>query len=139
MIWISAIEPREVPDVWPHIVHHIEASQRRGPSDMSLAEIRHLCVSDGSWRLLVFDNCIGAAVIRILDGNLHVVAVGGKMERGWLEHFVDWLVSMAHFFGHPAVTLGGRKGWQRRLKPLGFVDLGGGWMTRPVPPREIQP
>lgn len=140
MIYISAIEPAHVRFFWPQIAHHILASQQRGPSDMSSDEMRALCISDGAWRLLIFDNCIGAAVIRILDGNLHVAALGGKnLPQGWLPEFVEWLRSLAQFFGHPYVTMAGRKGWKRRLEPLGWKDIGGGWMALPVPKREIEP
>lgn len=137
MIHISAIEPREVPFFWPRIDRWIRASQERGPSDMHPGMMRGLCMRDPAWRLLIFDNCIGAAVIRILDGNLHVVALGGRnLPPGWLPEFVDWLRSLAQFFGHPYVTMAGRKGWKRRLEPLGFRDIGSGWLALPVPARE---
>lgn len=138
MMWISAIEPEQVAFFWPRISPFIAASQRRGPSDAPLDALRHACMADESWRLLIFDNATGAAIIRILNGNLHVVAIGGTFEKGWHVEFVDWLKHLAKYFGLAHVTLAGRKGWRRLLAPLGFVDIGGGWLSCPIV-REVEP
>lgn len=125
---ISAIEPPHIRFAWPMVKRFIEASQRRGRRDMTVDEIKYLCSTDESWRLLVFEDCSGAAVIRVLNDRLHVVAIGGRFEKGWHHEFFDWLKRIAAFFGLKGVTLAGRKGWRRLLAPLGFVSLGGDWL-----------
>lgn len=132
MMVISALEPKEVEHWWPHIVRWIEASQRRGPRDMGIPEMRWCCITQGDWRLLVFDNCRGAAIIRILNNALHVVALGGQFHKGWHVEFVEWLRSVAKFHHLPRITLAGRKGWRRLLAPQGFVPVGGCWLACPV-------
>lgn len=135
---INPIEPHQVDFFWPTIAKYIEASQRRGPSDMTVAQIRDLCRTDESWRLLIFDAFDGAAVVRVWDDWLHVVAIGGTLEKGWHELFFEWLKRVAKFLGLRFVTLGGRKGWTRMLKPLGFVPIGGPFLGVEIP-LEIEP
>lgn len=125
MIQLEPIPPDRVRWVWPLVKRHIEASQRRGPSDMTVDEIRYFCETDNTWRLVIFEDAEAAAVIRIWDTRLHVVAIGGKLPKGWHFEFFDWLKRCAAFCELSSVTLGGRKGWTRLLKPLGFVPIGG--------------
>lgn len=127
MMQICPIEPPAIRFVWPLVKRHIQRSQERGPSDMTLDEIKFLCSTDESWRLLMFEDAAAAAVIRILNDRIHVVAIGGRFHKGWHVEFFDWLKRIAAFFGLKGVTLGGRKGWGRLLAPLGFVSLGGDW------------
>lgn len=121
---VRIVEPNEVRLSWPMARRHILSSQRRGPTDMSMEEIRHNCERE-DWRLLILDNGRAAAVIRIWDTRLHVVAIGGKLAPKWYLEFFDYLKRIARYVGLTSVTLGGRKGWARLLKPLGFVSIGG--------------
>lgn len=135
---VNPVEPYQVDFFWPAVERFIEASQRRGPSDMSVDDIRNLCRTDESWRLLIFDRFDGACVVRVLGEWLHVVAIGGTLEKGWHVEFFEWLKRIAKFLGLRFVTLGGRKGWNRLLKPLGFKPIGGPFLGVEVP-LEIEP
>lgn len=125
---IEVIEPHEVHTVWPHIKRHIEAAQRRGPTDHDLSELRLNCCRAPDWRLLVLEMGEGAAIIRILNDRLHVVSLGGTLPKGWASEFTDWLTNCAAYIELKGITLCGRKGWQRKLAPLGFKPIGGGWL-----------
>jgi hypothetical protein len=125
MLMIEVIEPTRVQWVWPLVLRHIERSQARGPSDMTVKEIRYRVENDPAWRLVIFEEACAAAVIRLWDNRLHVVAIGGHLPKGWHHDFFDWLKRCARFCECTSVTLGGRRGWARLLKPLGFVDIGG--------------
>jgi len=120
---INVVQPFQVDFFWPTIAKHIEASQSRGPVDMRLDEIQDNCRADERWRLLIFDHFEGAAVIRVWDDWLHVVAIGGHFQKGWEWEFFDYLKRLGRFIGAKYVTLGGRKGWDRKLAPLGFKHL----------------
>lgn len=135
---VSPIDPAQVAFFWPAIERYIHASQDRPCADYTPDDIRDMCRTDESWRLLIFDHFDGAAVLRVWDDRLHVVAIGGKFERGWEVEFFEWLVRLARFFGLRFVTLGGRKGWARLLKPLGFVPIGGPFLGYEVQ-REVEP
>lgn len=122
---INVVLPQQVDFFWPTIERHIRRSQERGPTDMTVDDIRNFCRADETWRLLIFDNFSGAAVVRVWDDWLHVVAIGGRLEKGWQDEFFDWLVKVAKFMGVKFITLGGRKGWSRMLRRYGFRSLGG--------------
>lgn len=125
MIQVSPIDRHEIGFFWPLIVHHIEASQRRGPRDMTLGEMREACATDYAWRLVIINDLDAAAVLRVIGDRLHVVALAGKLPPGWVGEFFDWLQRVAKFIGLRWITLGGRKGWARLLKPLGFAPFQG--------------
>jgi hypothetical protein len=105
---------------------------------MTVEQIREHCVAYEDWRLLIFDHFDGAAVVRVWDDRLHIVAIGGQLEKGWHLIFFDWLKRVAKFLGLRFVTLGGRKGWTRLLKPLGFVPLDSVYLGVEIP-LEIEP
>lgn len=138
---INPIEPHQVDFFWPSIVRHIERSLAKGPqdlNDMTAAQIRDHCRTDEAWRLLIIDHFDAAAVVRVWDDRLHVVALSGKLEKGWQELFFEWLKRVCKFLGLRFVTLGGRKGWTRMLKPYGFVPIGGPFLGCEVP-IEVEP
>lgn len=125
---IDVVEPHMAATVWPHVKRHIEAAQRRGPTDHELAELRQACCQSQTWRLLVLEGGDGAAIIRILNDRLHVVSLGGTLAKGWAGEFHDWLRGVAAYLELQGITLCGRKGWARKLAPLGFRPIGGGWL-----------
>jgi hypothetical protein len=135
---INVIHPYQVEFFWPTIERHIQASQDRGPTDMTTLDIYNQCRTDESWRLLIFEHFDGAAVIRAWDDRLHVVAIGGTFAKGWHVEFFEWLKRCARFFHLRFVTLGGRKGWTRLLRPLGFVPIGGPFLGVEIP-SEVEP
>lgn len=135
---INVIYPYQVEFFWPTVERFIEASQKRGPTDMTVQEIKDYCRTDERWRLLIFDAFQGAAVVRVWDDWLHVVAIGGKLEPGWEDEFYLWLSNVAKFIGAKFITLGGRKGWARKLARLGFVNIGGPFLGAEVH-RECEP
>lgn len=122
---ISEIPPEQVTFFWPSAKKFIEASQRRGPTDMTTQDILNELRTDERWRLLIFDCFAGAAVVRVWDDWLHVVAIGGKLDKGWEDEFFLWLSLVAGRMGSKYITLGGRRGWERKLKRLGFKNIGG--------------
>lgn len=124
---IEVVEPHDVAYVWPLVCRHIEAAQRRGPTDHTLHELRHYCHGQ-SWRLLVLNNGDGAAIIRLLNGRLHVVSLGGTFDKGWPAELHEWLMAICPYFELKGVTLCGRKGWGRLLAPLGYRPIGGGYL-----------
>lgn len=125
---IEVIEPHEVHTVWPHIKRHIEAAQRRGPTDHDIDQLRRYCCCMADWRLVVLEMGEGAAIIRILNDRLHVVSLGGNLPKGWAPLFAEWLTNCGIYCELQGITLCGRKGWARKLAPLGFKPIGGGWL-----------
>lgn len=135
---INVIHPHQVDFFWPTVERHIQASQDRGPTDMTMAQIKNLCRTDERWRLVIFNHFEAAMVVRVWDEWLHIVALGGRFEPGWRCELFDWLNKIAKFIGARFITLGGRKGWERVLKPMGFKPIGGPFLGYEVI-REVEP
>ena len=120
---IDVVEPRQVKTFWPLVDKHVRASQKRSSTQATADLMRYHCIHDNTWRLVILDECRAAAVIRVWDHRLHVVAIGGRLPKGWETEFFEWLKRAGRFMGLTHVTLGGRKGWKRKLAHLGFVPL----------------
>lgn len=133
---IEVIQPHQVRIMWEYAYPYLLRSQQRGPiDDTTLAFMRESCMHDNTWRLLLFhedEQLQGAAVLRLLDGALYISALGGKFRPGWHVIFFDWLKGAAGFMGIERIRFGGRKGWRRLLKPLGFKPVGGPYMEARV-------
>ena len=129
---IDVVEPHQVKAIWPHIAKHVRASQARSATQSTSDLIRYHCMTDESWRLVVLNETEAAAVIRVWDTRLHVVAIAGKLPKGWEREFFDWLSRCGRFMGLTSVTLGGRKGWIRKLAPLGFVPIDTVYIGAPI-------
>lgn len=129
---IEVIDPFKVSRAWEYAHPFLLKSQQRGPvDDLTLTYMRHCCMHDNTWRLLLFhadDHLLGAAVLRLLDGALYVSCLGGTFKKGWHVEFYEWLKSAAGFMQIKVIRFGGRKGWRRLLAPLGFVPAGGPYM-----------
>lgn len=138
MMQINVVEPHQVTAFWPAVRKFIEASQNRPYADWRADDIRDMCRTDESWRLLIIDHFQAAIVVRVLGDELYVVSIGGAMEPGWTVEFFEWLKRTAKFMGLRYVSGGGRKGWIRVLAPLGFVHVGG-LLLRCEIPLEIEP
>jgi len=103
----------------PHLVKVCERVD-----DMTIDDIYDGLKTDNNFKLVMMPT--GAAVIRLEDQAVHVVGVGGKFEKGWTTEFTSFLLDVAMITGRSKATLGGRKGWLRALKPLGWVPTENG-------------
>lgn len=130
---IEVVEPFRVRELWMFLQPYIALSQLKGPTDAINADaMRDACATDETWRLIALHDgyqMLGAAVVRVLDDSLYVSALGGEgLPKDWHFDFFDWLRSAAQYMGLPAIRLGGRKGWRRKLAPLGFKPLDGPYL-----------
>lgn len=133
---LQVVPPYLVARAWEHAHPYIVASQQRGPVDEVTPQyMRQSCIHDPDWCLVLFTNgeevdteCIGAAVVRILDDALFVSALGGELPKGWPDYFHGWLLHTAKTNGKQVIRFGGRRGWRRLLKHLGYVSAGGPYM-----------
>ena len=125
MLQIELIEPDQVAAAWPELVGYIERAQQRGPTDSTTEQLMERCANDPMWRLVRIDG--GAMIVNLNPPDLHVASIGGAPPPGWLDDVVYWLKCAVKATGMDRITLKGRKGWQRRLRPLGFTDIGDGY------------
>ena len=92
--------------------------------DMDIDDIYQALKTDDKYQLLMMDE--GAAVISLEDDAVHIVGVAGKFKKGWAVDFTAFVLAVAMVTDRPKATLGGRKGWLKALKPLGWVPTESG-------------
>ena len=128
------VPPESVADVWPRVKRHIQAACAITGCDVTAHELRRQCSDPhGLVRLVMLPG--GAAVVeaRAEDSAIHVLALGGDaLPRDWHLWLSAWLVSVARAFGCKRVTLRGRKGWRRKLAPLGYREIALGLLALEV-------
>ena len=94
-------------------------------STTSVAEIKHQ-VELGYARVLICaagEQLLAANVVQLFrntlgDRILHVLATAGDDSHMWLEPLVGALDELAGTEGAVAVTMSGRPGWARKLRPF---------------------
>lgn len=77
-------------------------------------------INNGTYVLLRASE--SSMVIMLEPNNIHVNQMGGVMKD--VPVFLDCLVQIAKDMGKRYISLEGRKGWQRVLKPLGCYPEG---------------
>ena len=81
----------------------------------------------GEYALLLLedgDKVLGVCVLQNCGDYLHVLSVGG---RGIIEDigtWFKWWARIARHLGFKALSLNGRKGWEKVLSPFGFKRNG---------------
>ena len=127
-IQIVELQRDQAADVWDELVPFVRKALAFDIySTITLDEIekqvaggyaRVLICADGE-RLLaanvvqLFKNAMGERV-------LHVLATAGDEAHRWLAELIDALNDLAALEGAIAVTMSGRPGWARKLRPYGF-------------------
>ncbi len=127
-IQIVELQAEQASQVWDELVPYVQKALAFDIyATITLAEIekqvrqgyaRVLICADGE-RLMaanvvqLFKNAMGERV-------LHVLATAGDEAHRWLAELIDALNDLAAMEGAVAVTMSGRPGWARKLRPYGF-------------------
>ena len=102
-----------------------KACRRSG--DLEKPEAIEQGIRDGEYALLLLEDdgkVLGACVLQDCGDYLHVLSVGG---RGIIEDigtWFKWWARIAQHLGFKALSLNGRRGWEKVLAPFGFKRNG---------------
>jgi hypothetical protein len=113
----------EVWQYWPQVRRLVKRACRVC-GDYTAGQLRDRCAHDPQWALVMLQG--GCAVIHVDPDNdaLHVAVLAGDgLPAGWHMWLCQWLRHVAQDMGLQWVTLRGRKGWQRKLKALGWESF----------------
>ena len=91
------------------------------------ADIRQDCMNGTRHMFVLMDgkDIIGSGAMEIDHRSVHVTSLGGtRLPTGWEPHLLDYLMGVALSRGLRTITIRGRRGWDRKLKALGFVREG---------------
>ena len=131
------VHPTMVNLLWPVVYPYLRKSFKRAPDPLEDNYFPSLLENDTSLMLAIFlihkpDICCGAAILQDTGESLHVRHLSGSMPKNWALEFDAWLVQTAKSIYRPAITSQGRKGWDRVLKPLGFIRMHNGTLYKAI-------
>jgi len=127
MITTATVDSRDVPAMWPTVRRWIKDACAWTLGVVKPAEIREDCMKGDRHMFVIFngESIVGAGALEIDRTSVHVTSLGGdRLPAGWELHLLDYLVGVALSCRLRTITIKGRRGWDRKLRPLGFVREG---------------
>jgi hypothetical protein len=127
MIITATIPADDVPVMWPIVRRWIKEACAWTLGVVKPADIRSDCMAGRRHMFVIMlgESIIGSGVLEIDQTSVHVTSLGGsRLPHGWEPHLLDYLVSVALSCRLRTITIQGRRGWDRKLRPLGFVREG---------------
>ncbi len=124
---IIAIPPESLDEAWLQVEPLLSKGLAFNNGDITTEETYDR-ISDGTYLLVcsMLGNEIQAAFAVELVTNhrktCNIVLAGGQDIDSWLDDFMDTIRSLAKEQGAEALTIMGRKGWARKMKPYGFHE-----------------
>lgn len=126
MITIEGIQAADAPAMWPHVREWCLNALNSGDALIGIADLEK-GVSDRTMQMWVAKEDGKLAAVTLTEivvwpkGKvLSLFIVGGVDMRAWLAAFEDTLTRYARSQGCEFMSGGGRKGWARVLKSLGW-------------------
>lgn len=125
---LSYVRTEDIDRHWGWIARFLEKAFWKAPTEITVDEVYQRAKEDRAriWLVLEGDRTVPTALFvagEWPDKTVEVFVLSGWRLIEWLEPVVEDFCSMARDQGLKRLRIGGRKGWLRRLKPLGFVFL----------------
>lgn len=70
------------------------------------------------------DKVVSAGIMEICQGGIYFQTIGGVDGEWDIQEVFEFLRTVCLHFKKPLARITGRRGWKRRLHPLGFKDVG---------------
>jgi hypothetical protein len=119
LVELSCVDPKQIPNVWPHVAHVIRrAMERGGLGRFEDVERDVLSVNAYLWLAIESGSVLAAAVTQVTQAKDHrlctIVACGGH---DWKKfgRLIAGLETYARAEGCRRMEIAGRPGWLRRL------------------------
>ena len=127
MITVNQLETEASVALWPDLAPYISRALAFDPFESITLERIAEQVATGYARLLVAvkdEQILGATVVQMFKKNdervLHVLTTAGVDLEEWLPALIDELVTLAEEHNSAVITMSGRPGWSKKLRPFGF-------------------
>lgn len=113
--------------VWPRVEKFLSDALQVETPPLPLSTLRKQVENSHSqlWGIAEPDRFLGALITRLVDYEengkyVEIAYCGGVEIDRWLEKGLWEIESWAQSLGAKYVTLGGRAGWVRKLRPYGY-------------------
>ncbi len=127
MIEVNQLETEAAVELWPDLAPYVSRALAFDPFESITLERIADQVATGYARLLVAvkdQQILGATVVQMFKKNdervLHVLTTAGVDLEQWLPALIDELVTLAEEHSSAVITMSGRPGWSKTLRPFGF-------------------
>lgn len=136
MITIEGIQAADAPAMWPHVREWCLEALNRGGALIGIDDLKK-GVADRTMQMWVTrenGKLLAVVLTEIVawpQGQvLSAFVIGGTDMHKWLPAFDDTLSRYAREHGCKFLSGGGRKGWERVLKPLGWDSPSATYLKR---------
>ena len=118
------VRTEDIDDLWPWLGSFIRRAFDKAPSLISADELRDLAKANKARFWVVsgeYSPVAVAATCEHENATVEIVALAGSGMARWLLPALGSFESMAKDAGMIRLAIHGRRGWERRLAPLGYV------------------
>jgi len=124
---IVAISQHLIDEVWLEVAPMLEKALEKNPGDLDLEDARKKLDSGEYLLLCAVDNdkILAAFAVELVEARrktANIVLCGGEQMNDWLDDFMDTVKPLVREQGCEALTIMGRVGWQRKMRPFGFTE-----------------
>ena len=127
MLKCHQLDTEATAHLWPELSKHVEAAIQRDPYlSITTAEIGKQ-LDGGFAQMLVAvedEKILGVLVVQMFKRGekriLHILTTAGEYLAKWIAPMLDEVESLAADQNIDAITLSGRPGWTRTLRPFGY-------------------
>ena len=128
---IAAVPHELLGMLWPKAVKHIERVVAKAPDEITIEKLHERLLSGNSMLVVICDEqeVIAANIleVRTFDTgirSLYIPITGGNRLDEWMEDFLNVCKAIAKDFKCTQLRgLAVRKGWMRKLEPLGWEEV----------------
>ena len=127
MIECHQLDAKATEHLWPDLEPHVGQAIVRDPYlSISVAEIDQQLRGGFAQMLVAVDDgqILGATVVQMFKRGdkriLHILTTAGVNLDSWLADMLTEIEKVAAAQGIDAITLSGRPGWTRTLRPFGY-------------------
>jgi hypothetical protein len=139
LVSCHAIPPKLVDQEWEWVEPYITRALDYSLLCEDVDEVRKDAIS-GDTILMVFtdgDDVLSVVAAEIIANKrrriIHVLSASGKRLGDWLDAWWDAITNIAKELDIQSITINGRRGWEKHLKPYGFkhkrtvLEVSHGW------------
>jgi len=124
---IVAIPPEQIEDIWVKVSPMLEKALNKNPGDLDIDDVRDKMFS-GEYLLMCAvegEDILASFAVEIFSEKrkkANIVLCGGEQIDEWLTPFMNVIKPLVKEQGCDVLTIMGRKGWERKMKPFGFCE-----------------
>ncbi len=126
---VSLIKPEDVEDIWGTVSPLVSKALAHNNNEMTIDDIKSALIKGDHLLLIVNDGPLIHMAMTLSIGVFPQKKVclgtfaGGRGIDKWMDMVEGAVVKIAKSQGCSSIYVGGRRGWVKKLKPLGYNEI----------------